>query len=575
MNAGPHRVRALLLLAALLGLPFASPAGAERLPLQNFTVRDGLPSDTINCLVRDRLGLMWICTAEGLAYYDGFSFRAFTEADGVPHRRVTRLLHARDGTYWVGTNNGLAWFRPSGRSPGQPRFTHLPAPMPSHWSPDVNIATNVAALYEDRSGRIWCGTISAGLFVVENDKGRPTLRHVEIGLPIDTWVNGLAESDDGTFWVATTRGLWSRAAGEASAFVRRHVTAPERMDMDILSLLIRGQQIFAGTRDAGLHLVDSQAPHGGVAVVRSWQTPGVQGGDRVLSLIQTRDGHLWYGGAGGAREVVPTVEGADALRIWGASAGLGSSNVSAIAEDGWGNLWVGTDGAGVFRWRRGGFTQYTVDDGLAGDQIKDLFVAQGALHVVTADVRGLVLNRLDGGRFRAAASPFTLDWFHNRMNQLAAYDRQGNWWLATPEGFMRSTARSHERVPEEPMRRYGRKEGLWTEEGYKVFVDSAGDVWMGSSGGFHNLSRWRKSTETIERHQVKTVPSGSKSSVRLQSGLICRSPGWRGVGRIGQRRSGPVRRESMGAFRRGRWCARGPGLYDAARRSRASLDRHR
>ena len=148
--------------------------------------------------------------------------------------------------------------------------------------------------------------------------------------------------------------------------------------------------------------------------------------------------------------------------------------------------------------------------GLPATRSRIFFVAQGALHVVTADVRGLVLNRLDGGRFRAAASPFTLDWFHNRMNQLAAYDRQGNWWLATPEGFMRSTARSHERVPEEPMRRYGRKEGLWTEEGYKVFVDSAGDVWMGSSGGFHNLSRWRKSTETIERHQVKTVPSGSK-----------------------------------------------------------------
>ena len=83
MNARVCRVRASLA-AALLALPFGVTAGAERLPLQNFTTQDGLPSDTINCLVRDRDGFLWICTNEGLAVYDGFVFRTFGPAEGLP-----------------------------------------------------------------------------------------------------------------------------------------------------------------------------------------------------------------------------------------------------------------------------------------------------------------------------------------------------------------------------------------------------------------------------------------------------------------------------------------------------------
>ena len=81
---------------------------AERLPFRAFGLEQGLPSDTVTCIVPDRRGLVWLCTPEGLVRFDGVEFRTYSTADGLPHREVTAFLQAADGTYWVGTGDGVA-----------------------------------------------------------------------------------------------------------------------------------------------------------------------------------------------------------------------------------------------------------------------------------------------------------------------------------------------------------------------------------------------------------------------------------------------------------------------------------
>jgi len=508
MYARACRVRASLAFAALLGLPFGSTARAERLPLQQFTMRDGLPSDSITCLVRDRSGFLWICTSEGLTVYDGFTFRTFGTADGLPHSRVTRVLHARDGAYWIGTEDGLVRFRPS-RRPGEPRFTAIRPPAPANWFPDTVIANRVLSLLEDRSGRVWCGFAQAGLFTVDETGEDIRLVRALPELPIDTQVNALAEAPNGTMWIGTNRGLLRRQPNAPDQwFGYREGLALENGSMheDIGSLLVVGSRLFVGTRLAGLHEIDPDASPGQRAVIRSWRSETTQGGDTVNSLTITSDGHLWYSGPGGAREVTLDAGPPHTPRVWGVHQGLAPSDVEAVVEDAAGNIWIGTDGAGVFRLRRGGFRTFTIADGLAGDEIKDLFVAQGALHVVTANGSGLFLNRFADGRFTAAPRPYYVDPLAWGTNQLVLRDRVGDWWYATWTGVVRTAARRMEAVGVLPARRYGESDGTWSNQAFKVFEDSRGDVWIGTYAQLHNVSRWRRETGRIERHEVRTFP---------------------------------------------------------------------
>jgi ligand-binding sensor domain-containing protein/signal transduction histidine kinase len=502
------RCRPLIVLALALSCLGPCLAWAERLPIHQFTMRDGLPSDSITCLVRDRAGFMWVCTTEGLAVYDGFSFRAYGTADGLPHNRVTRVLHARDGTYWIGTEDGLAQFQPK-RATGESRFRVVRPPAPAHWFPDKVITNRVLSLMEDRSGRIWCGFAQAGLFVVDRSDNDLRLLTVPPQLPIDTQVNALAEGPDGTVWVATNRGLIRRRPDGANAhfgYAEGLGLAAGDMLEDIGSVLVVGPRVFVGTRLAGLHEIDPAVRPGQRAVIRSWRSQTTQGGDTVNSLTMASDGHIWYSGPAGAREVVVDAASPVPARIWGVREGLAPGNVEAVAEDADGNMWIGTVGAGAFRVRRNGFRTFTVADGLAGDEVKDLFVTQGGLHVVTANARGLYLNRFDGQQFIAAPRPYHVDPLAWGTNQLVVRDHVGDWWYATWKGVVRTAARAIEQVGWVNSRIYDARDGLLFNQAFKVFEDSRGDVWMGTWAQLHNVYRWVRATGRIERHEVRTFP---------------------------------------------------------------------
>ena len=111
--------RAALLLLALLAL--ASPLRAERLILKSYTTADGLPHDSINCVVEDARGFLWFCTDDGLSRFDGYGFTNYGIGDGLPSARVNAILPAPDGRHWIATGAGLVRFDPHGTSTDRTR----------------------------------------------------------------------------------------------------------------------------------------------------------------------------------------------------------------------------------------------------------------------------------------------------------------------------------------------------------------------------------------------------------------------------------------------------------------------
>src|SRR6266700_2538661 len=113
MIAGVRRTSRPLALAALCLLA-AGSLTAQRLPLKQYTVADGLPNNVINKIVRDSRGFLWFCTGEGLSRFDGYSFTNYGVDQGLPHTMVNDFLETRSGELWIATNGGLVLFNPKG-----------------------------------------------------------------------------------------------------------------------------------------------------------------------------------------------------------------------------------------------------------------------------------------------------------------------------------------------------------------------------------------------------------------------------------------------------------------------------
>ena len=70
-----------LLLILISSLPLF--AHGQSLNLQYFGTENGIPQSTINSLLQDRSGNLWIGTLGGVCRYDGHGFTTFSKKNGL------------------------------------------------------------------------------------------------------------------------------------------------------------------------------------------------------------------------------------------------------------------------------------------------------------------------------------------------------------------------------------------------------------------------------------------------------------------------------------------------------------
>ena len=188
----------LMLMVALAAWPARAQPVAPT-PRQ-LTVFDGLPSNTVNRMAEDRLGYLWIATNDGLARFDGRSYRTWRAEDGLRDNRIWTVLADARNQLWVGTENaGLIRLSADRR---QMRFyDRASQPLLSS-----NTVWSVAATPD---GAVWFGTYEGGLYRIGPDD------HLQRFLPEhgnprslpSASVPFLATLPDGTLWVGTQRGV--------------------------------------------------------------------------------------------------------------------------------------------------------------------------------------------------------------------------------------------------------------------------------------------------------------------------------------------------------------------------------
>src|SRR5262245_18434632 len=494
--------------AFVLLILVAAVASAERLPLRSFTTAEGLAHNSVNRVVRDSRGFLWLCTADGLSRFDGYVFTNYADEDGLPHRAVNDLLETRDHQYWIATNGGLVQMA---TIPGR-RFIAV-----SIEDADP-LARVTRVLHEGRDGTIWIGT-SKGLYRLDRSAGlRP--RPVDIGIPRDypeqSIVSDLAETSDGTLWIATPSGLYHRRRdGTAARFTKR-----DGLPDDYLHDLLEDHEgrLWIATRYGGFFSVaPSDSRDGRISVLEWYSSREGLPSNWVFQMFETSDGQFWLGTSEGLAQFVARGDSRAVFHNYGTRHGLTFHDITAVNEDTNSNLWIGTNAAGVLKLTRNGFTTYDASDGIGSvnaifEDRSGMLCFRGGASIDAAEPKSpgrpaegshpqyvTRYGRFDGRQFEwfkpeAIGPAANLGWVMERVT-LQAHD--GEWWLGTALGVFRFAQEANfARIRHaQPLVHYSTADGLPAPQVFRLFEDTQGNIWTATiSSAANGLARWDRAT---------------------------------------------------------------------------------
>ncbi len=121
---------------------------------ENISIEDGLPENSVTCILQDHLGYLWLGTQNGLVKYDGYSMKIFqpeeNDNSSISGRRITVIFEDKKQCLWIGTLNGLNKFNRASETFKSYRYG-------SKDSNSVN-SNEIYSIYEDHTGKFWVGT---------------------------------------------------------------------------------------------------------------------------------------------------------------------------------------------------------------------------------------------------------------------------------------------------------------------------------------------------------------------------------------------------------------------------------
>jgi signal transduction histidine kinase/CheY-like chemotaxis protein/ligand-binding sensor domain-containing protein len=382
---------------------------------------DGLGNLSVNCLLQDRSGFLWIGTESGLYQYDGSRFWQFGPKEGLPSGFVRALTSDRDGRLWVATRDGLA-FRTGQRSFSTVTYQNQSLRIPYD-----------SSLASARNGQIYAVTQFGVLVVSSSDEGRSwkagplkaanagPLGAANVG-PLGAArhdpVSSVLAKPDGGILFGCGKGLCEISGGKLVEYGKSS-GLPED-DWKCLLLRTNGELWARGPK-----YIAALAPGHKNFEIRN--PPGHVPSDvTYLSLAEDRSGAVLAGfGSDAGRYVGGRWE------IVSEDQGFGKGTVSSIIQDREGMVWFGLLGHGIRKWLGyGDWESFTTRQGLHSDEIWAL-QQDSRRRIWVADEHGLSVQEPGSSMFKS--------WSQEGIDQPSRClslekSKDGFLWAATFQG---------------------------------------------------------------------------------------------------------------------------------------------
>ena len=326
-----------------------------------FTTADGLVSNQVFSIYQTSNGAFWFGTDKGVSVYHPTEFHRISEADGLVNNDVTVIHRDPDGVFWFGTKGGISKY--DGKHFAN--FTIRDGLLNNHI---VDIERVEVALTEsNRQSELWFSSRRGGISRYTEQRFIPFTP--KQGLLHDQLGGGLASATDGRIWI----GVWSGvsvydgksavlADGDFSEMLIHFRPSDGLINMIVLSLMPdENGGMWIGT-GGGLSYYDGYK-------FTNYSTANGLTHNAVKSIFRQDNGTLIIGTAGG----VSKFDGDNFTKLGNGINGSPLVNVNKIYRSPDGILWLATN-KGVVLYDDGVWSSLDVRDGLAGDEVRDIYV---------------------------------------------------------------------------------------------------------------------------------------------------------------------------------------------------------
>ncbi len=424
---------------AAVCLFFTVVAHAQRYPFHNLSVDDGLVQSQATCLAQDKMGNLWIGTYGGLTRYDGKNCTNYTIRNGLQSNEIWSVAADTLGNIWVGGPTGISCF--NGKS-----FTHFPRQQPT-----MRVLNNTQQM-QVVGDTTWWRTQGDVYFVT---KGK--IKYFVT--PGDPGFVSSILATQGSLWVAKEGALYHVHNSKTDSI--RFPVPPEQKAPNVYRIFQdKDGQVWV-TTNWGLYKIE-----GGHIMPVMLNKEGIAITPVISAITQDKTGALWLGTNSGAIRISGSTQ-----QYYNKRNGLTDNSFFDMLTDAEGNVWMASDGQGVFRFSGTQFSGLDETMGLPSAQIMS----------VSGNKRdSLFLGTYDAGLYvfkDGKVDPLTFP--SNPVPTITSmcYTHKGKLWIGTRGRGLWSYS-------DEVFRQYAAPDRNFPSNFiYSVYEDNSNRLWVGFANG--------------------------------------------------------------------------------------------
>ncbi|GHT59873.1 hybrid sensor histidine kinase/response regulator [Bacteroidia bacterium] len=187
----------LSIIAFIFLISPATLKSEESYYFRRFGVENGLPQNTVSCILQDKQGFMWFGTKDGLSRYDGYTFKNFKHdkknKNSIGNNFIRSLYQDEKENIWVGTDAGVYIYNPSSEN-----FSLFDLQTTN----GISIEREVNDIKADKNGNLWFAVDWQGVFLYKTQQRE--LIFYKVNTIVNAWCICIDREDN--VWIGTHGG---------------------------------------------------------------------------------------------------------------------------------------------------------------------------------------------------------------------------------------------------------------------------------------------------------------------------------------------------------------------------------